>query len=160
VLERLAYAVRALLELPVMSYADPGEQMITTELVALMKPCFPNWDVHGEYNRREQVEKRLGRTLEDGELFYFGIRPDIIVHHAGQKSNLLVVEVKRSVNKNIANDVWKLSGMTASAGEYGYALGVHLTLDVTSQTATRSDVYQNGNLNVELTQTLLVKLQG
>ncbi|MGV1832973.1 hypothetical protein [Agrobacterium vitis] len=157
-LERFAFAVRSLLQLPVLAYADPGEQMITTELVALMKPFFPDWDVHGEYNRREQVEKRLGRLLEDGELVDYGIRPDIIVHHAGEKSNLLIVEVKRSVNNNVANDIWKLSGMTALDGIYGYGLGVHLGVDVVSKKATRCDVYKGGVVNVALTACLEEKL--
>lgn len=152
-LERFAFAVRSLLQLPVFTYADPGEQMITTELVALMQTCFPDWDVHGEYNRREQVEKRLGRLLEDD-----GIRPDIIVHHEGKNSNLLIVEVKHSVNKNIANDIWKLSDMTASNGIYGYGLGTHLGVDMVSKKVTRWDVYKEGVLNAALTSELQEKL--
>lgn len=151
VLKRLSFAVTSLLQLPVLAYADPGEQMITTELVVLMKPLFPDWDVHGEYNRREQIEKRLGRILEDGELAEYGIRPDIIVHHAGQKDNLLVVEVKRSVNRNVENDIWKLRGMTAVDGDYAYRLGVLLQLDVVHQAITRLDVYKAGAIDEGLT---------
>ena len=42
--------------------------------------------------------------------------------------------------------------MTVVGGEYGYAVGVHLVLDVPRHRVNRGHVYINGERNQELTQ--------
>jgi hypothetical protein len=65
----------------------------------------------------------------------------------GKRENLLVVEVKKSANEDFDGDIWKLKGMTEQAGPYGYAVGLHLVIDVKAGTAPRCDVCVDSELN-------------
>jgi hypothetical protein len=71
--------------------------------------------------------KRTPKPISDDEDFYvFSIAPDIIVHHRGEDDlNLLVIELKKSTNREIPEyDDLKLSCFTKQEkDEYGYQLG-------------------------------------
>lgn len=142
-LTQLVEAVRELFQLEQLVYADPGEPNVVSELFAMLRPRFPQHTVSNEYDRREQEIKRLGTSR---------IIPDLIVHRVGdQDENLLVVEVKLAGNYNYASDVRKLNGMTDPDGEYRYAVGVHLILDVPRRRVYRGQVYIDGQVNSDLT---------
>lgn len=47
-LSQLVAAVRDLLHLEDLSYADPGERNVVAELFALLRPCFPDHAVSNE----------------------------------------------------------------------------------------------------------------
>ena len=159
VFDRLAAAVIDLLQTEEVRYANAGERQIVSELFARLRPLFPDWTVSNEYDRREQQQKRLRhRSPRSGVEKEAPITPDIVVHQVGKKENLLVIEVKRHTNKDYERDVWKLSGMTALSGEFGYALGVHLILKVKEGAVAGCDVYVDGITNADLTAELAAKL--
>lgn len=159
-LSRFAVAVRDLLTLDTLRYADPGEQNVVSELFVRLREQFPEWNVSNEYDRRERERKHLAHPDPiTGTAFDADIKPDLIVHHIGTQDNLLVVEVKRHINKDIARDKWKLSGMTDSQGQYGYAAGVHLIVNVPGSSIAGCDVYVNGTVDADLTAWLRNRLQ-
>ncbi|MEH2509477.1 hypothetical protein V1291_000831 [Nitrobacteraceae bacterium AZCC 1564] len=86
--------------------------------------------------------------------------PDLIVHRFGKRENLLVVEVKKSTNRDFEGDIWKLKGMREQAGAYGYLVGLHLVIDVKAAVACRCDVYVDAKLDGELTEWMQLELEG
>ena len=142
-LAQLVVATQELFQLGYLAYADPGEPNVVSELFFLLRPRFPQHAVSNEYDRREQQIKQLGTSK---------IIPDLIVHHIGnQDDNLLVVEVKLAGNYDYEGDVRKLSGMTDPDGEYRYAVGVHLALNVPRRRVNRGQVYIDGQVDPDLT---------
>jgi hypothetical protein len=151
-LATLAIAVRTLLEDRDLAYADPAERAIVARLAVVLEGKFPGWSIGVEWNRREDVIKRLRYDLTEDELIREGaIVPDLIVHRVGKRENLLVVEVKKAANKNFDGDIWKLKGMTEQAGDYGYAAGLHLVVDMRTGVVPQCDVYVDAQLDRELT---------
>ena len=160
-LSTFAGAVRALLGDKELAYADPAERALVARIRDLLHGQYEGWSIDLEWNRREDVIKRLRYGLSDEELLgKDAIVPDLIVHRVGKRENLLVVEVKKSINKDFDGDIRKLKGMTEHAGPYGYAVGVHLVIDVKAGTAPRCDVYVNAELNEDLTEWMRVELGG
>lgn len=151
-IEIFAEAVRAVLRDKELVYANPGERAIVMRLVLQLNGKFPGWSIGFEWDRREDVAKRLRHGVTEDDLIREGlIVPDIIVHRVGKRENLLVVEVKKSGNKDYDGDIWKLEGLTVRAGDYGYAAGLHLVLDVPNGQVVRCDVYVDGALHEGLT---------
>lgn len=143
-LEELAVAVVELFQDTNLTYADPGEPHVVSEIFALLRPRFPDHTVSNEYDRREREIKMLGKSK---------IIPDLVVHRVGhQADNLLVVEIKLHGNYDYERDIRKLCGMTKEKGEYGYAAGVHLVLNVPRRRVTRGHVYIDGAVDSELTK--------
>lgn len=156
-----AGAVRALLGDKELAYADPAERALVARIRDLLHGQYEGWSIDLEWNRREDVIKRLRYGLSDDELIgKDAIVPDLIVHRVGKRENLLVVEVKKSTNKDFDGDIWKLKGMTEQAGPYGYAVGLHLVIDVKAGTAPRCDVYVDAERDEELTEWMRVELGG
>lgn len=146
-----AAAVRALLGDKDLAYADPAERALVARIRDLLHGQYEGWSIDLEWNRREDVIKRLRYGLSDDELIgKDAIVPDLIVHRLGKRENLLVVEVKKASNKDFDGDIWKLRGMTEQAGPYGYTVGLHLVIDVKAGTALRSDVYVDAELALQL----------
>jgi len=160
-LEILAEAVRTVLQDEELIYANPGERAIVMRLTLLLQGKFPGWSIGFEWDRREDVAKRLRHGVTEDELIREGlIVPDIIVHRVGKQENLLVVEVKKSTNKDYDGDIWKLEGMTVQTGDYAYAAGRHLVLDLPSGQVRRSDVYVDGALHEPLTNWMRQQVPG
>ena len=152
VLAIFAEAVRTLLADKELAYADPAERAIVHRLAVLLEGKFSGWSVGVEWNRREDVVKRLAHGATKDELIREGaIVPDLIVHRVGKRENLLIVEVKKSSNKDYEGDIWKLEGMTDQTGDYGYVSGVHLVIDVRAGTVPKCDVYVDSTLDCQLT---------
>lgn len=150
-LNRFAKAVCELIAEADITYANPGEGAITGRLVELMKPHFPDWTVVGQWDRREQDVKELHYAGSKKAALLRKIVPDIIVHHAGTEENLLVVEAKRHVNTDYADDIGKLEGMTAPDGAYHYDIGAHLILNIPERRVVDCNVYVNGAIDADLT---------
>lgn len=143
-LELMAAAVRELFQDAGLVYADPGERHVVSKLCRVLEPRFPEHEVSNEYDRREQDVKKLGKTK---------ITPDLIIHKIGvRESNLLVIEVKLVSNNDFASDVFKLRGMTGPDGDYRYAAGVHLVLDIPNGRVAKGDVYVDGVIDDAPTQ--------
>jgi hypothetical protein len=150
-LEIFAEAVVELLRDAELIYANPGEQAIVARLAQLLPSRFPGWSVGNEWNRRGDVAKRLRHGVTEDDLVREGlIVPDIIVHRVGKRENLLVIEVKKANNKHYDGDIWKLEGMTNQRGDYGYAAGLHIGLDLPTGQVRLCDVYVNGAQDPDL----------
>ncbi|NML96124.1 hypothetical protein [Novosphingobium olei] len=150
-LEIFAEAVVELLQDAELIYANPGERAIVARLVQLLPSRFPGWSVGSEWNRREDVAKRLRHGVTEDDLVREGlIVPDIIVHRVGKRENLLIIEVKKANNKHYDGDIWKLEGMTDQRGDYGYAAGLHIALDLPAGQVRLCDVYVNGEQDPDL----------
>ncbi len=151
-------AVKRFLQQEELAYADNDETALSSVLFAQMFGQYPGWHVNAEWEKHKQDSKWMdaaGRA--DGELAT-KIRPDIVVHIVGQRKNLLVVEMKREVNKNRARDIEKLIGLTLLGGDYGYAVGVHLIVDIAESVATGCNVYINGAIDDHWTTWLRERL--
>lgn len=136
-----AAAVRALLEDKELAYADPAECALVARVRDLLRGRYEGWSTDLEWNRGEDVIKRLRYGLSENELVGEDvIAPDLIVHRVGKRESLLVVEVKKSTNKDFDSDIWPLKGKPEQAGPYGYAMGLHLVTDVKAGTAPRCDI--------------------
>jgi hypothetical protein len=148
-----ASAVRELLRDGDLAYADPSERAIVGRLQSFLAGKYEGWSIDVEWSRRESVIKRLSYKSSEEELIrHSAIVPNLIVHRVGKKENLLVVEVKKATNKDFDGDVWKLRGMTDHAGDFAYALGIHLVVDVKLGAAPRCDVYFDADLSDDLTR--------
>ena len=159
----LIHAVRDLLQDEQVRYGAPGEENVVSELFWRVRPRFPGYRVSSEYNRREGQVKRLNYPDANGVVAEEPprIRPDLIVHRIGdQEDNLLVVEAKLITNDDFEKDVWKLRGMTDQAGDYRYATGVHLVLDVPQGRVAGCDVYIDGAADPEATRWLADRFAG
>lgn len=160
ILAHFSTAVRELLADDDIAKANPYEISLTTELMALMIPHFPDWRVNAEWSRREAVEKKIAWNDEQGHEQLKTIRPDIIVHHMHTQENLLVVEAKRlGASQHPANDILKLNMMTLrrSSNEdyhYGYEFGIHLIIDAPNRRIASCDVYVDGQVDGDLTAAL------
>ena len=154
-----AEAVLALLADKELAYADPSERAIVHRLAVLLEGKFPGWSLGVEWNRREDVVKKLAHGATEDDLIREGtIVPDLIVHRVGKRENLLVVEVKKSSNKNYAGDIWKLKGMTCQKGDYRYAVGVHLVVDVPASIIRKCDVYMDATWDENLSAWIHARL--
>ncbi|RWP12581.1 hypothetical protein [Mesorhizobium sp.] len=82
------------------------------------------------------------------------------------EENLLVVEMKRSgVKRGLEDDNLKLTLMTRQVStnpdyHYGYAVGVHLILNIPESKVTGCDVYINGEVDKARTEALRQQLPG
>lgn len=154
-LDMFAATVLDLLEEEGLAYANPAERAIVGRLAVLLEGRFFGWDISVEWNRREDMIKRLHYGLTDEDLERAGaIIPDLLIHRIGKAENLLVVEIKKVTNKDYAGDIWKLEGMTIKDGAYAYAAGLHLILDMPGRSVVCCDVYIDGAIDENLTSRL------
>ena len=112
---------------------DVNERSITHKLAEYLQLEFPEWHVDCEYNRSGPLPKRLQITADtpvraddtEAQTVY----PDIIVHRRNTDENLLVIEVKKSSNRNRAEwDRQKLEAFK-EAEDYKYDYAVFLKFE-------------------------------
>lgn len=135
---RVATAVEALFvnDSILLDY-DVGERTIVAKLAAYLKGVFPSHDVDVEYNRHGLDPK----TVELSSECYGGgdhrIFPDVIVHRRSEdRQNLLVIEVKKSTNREPrACDEAKIRALK---DQYGYEYGVMIELPAGKGASTRT----------------------
>ena len=108
-----------------------GERTVVAKLASYMAPLFRDYDVDVEYNRHG-LDPHDPKVLTLGPECRGGgkkkVYPDIIVHRRGvlHGHNLLVVEVKRSLNTEPRScDRAKIKAMKT---KYGYRFGVLIEL--------------------------------
>src|SRR5262249_49353000 len=133
---------------------DINERTLTHKLAEHLARRFRKWHVDCEYNRNEDEGKRLPfcDEVSTGDTEGRTIYPDIIVHKRRTTENLIVVEVKKTTNKEVKNDIWKLEGLTKSGGGYAYRCGLHLIVDCESKTIADAKVYVAGSRDDELSE--------
>jgi hypothetical protein len=113
---------------------NANERSMTHKFAEHLQRQFPDWNVDCEYNRNGSIPKKLlpmtdlrvSPADEDGHTVF----PDIIVHRrkettaSGQRPNLLVIEAKKSSNKD-DSDRQKLEAF-GSDEHYVYSFSVAL----------------------------------
>ncbi|MGD9479069.1 hypothetical protein [Shinella sp. G-2] len=158
VLAILVDAVHRLLKQEELVYADNNEPALSIELYGQMRGQYPGWNVNAEWDKFAQDPKLMDKAGKyDGELATV-IRPDVVVHRVGERKNLLVVEMKRDVNKKRQGDIDKLIGLTRQDGDYGYAVGVHLIVNIKASIITGCDAYIDGAVDADWTAWLRERL--
>lgn len=131
---------------------DVNERTIAHRFALYLEEHFDNYDIDVEYNRNLEKGKHEPKYVhivkslflesyqkakennDDIQSFLEQVTtyPDIIIHERGNnKHNLLVIEIKKSNNKdNWEIDKRKLEGFTRKDEGYGYKLGLHLIINI------------------------------
>jgi hypothetical protein len=143
-----------------------SERCITHKLANYLEEKFFGFDVDCEYNRKynlvemandikrviiseeEMIEIAKDRINENDT---YSVYPDIIVHKRESNNNHLIIEIKKSNNKNSSDkkfDKKKLERFTDKVDNdltYEYKLGIYLEIGVEEKTGNESKCYfQNG----------------
>jgi hypothetical protein len=108
---------------------NENERSISHRLGMYLQEEFTQWDVDCEYNRNYEAIKSLELPRTDtsfDDTNAVTVFPDIIVHHRGASDNLLVVEVKKSTNRDSGN--WDIQKLRAYKDQLHYEYAVFLRL--------------------------------
>lgn len=112
-----------------------NERTICARLAVHLKAVFQGYDVDVEYNRhgmdpkRVEVDPGLGKDL---------VYPDVIVHRRGtDESNLLVMEVKKSTNREPRGRDRKKLKCCVEQFKYEFAVLVDIPIRARGTTAGR-----------------------
>lgn len=119
-------------ESPELDFGNIHERSTAHRLAVHLEPHFNTWNVDCEYDRNEQLQKKLN-GIEDcrSRRETNRILPDIIIHHRqarGREHNLLVIELKKNAQED-ACDRKKLELLTEPSGQYQYQLGLYVHID-------------------------------
>ena len=82
---------------------NANERSITHRLAIYLESEFPGYDVDCEYNRDGFSSKRLRvhkESIDSDDTNGTTVYPDIIIHHRGKKSNFIVIEAKKTSNRD------------------------------------------------------------
>lgn len=105
---------------------DLNERSITHKFAEHLQLEFPEWNVDCEYNRDQFDIKRLDlppRTdISSDDLDAKTVFPDIIVHCRGTDQNIVVIEVKKSTNRE--RDDWDMRKLVAFKEQLGYRIAL------------------------------------
>lgn len=131
--ERVNRAIQHLIERDAFLLVyDVNERSIAHMLALHLQQEFEDWHVDCEYNRDgPHKPKRLPRKekIYSDDVNARTVFPDIIVHHRGERCNLLVIEIKKTTNaQSNDNDIAKLR-LFKSDMEYAFALFLRLRTD-------------------------------
>ena len=109
---------------------DANERAITHRLACYLQTSFPEWDVDCEYNRNHDQAKRLhsiaSRNAQMDNTNGKTVFPDIIVHKRGTNNNLLVIEVKKSTNRETEH--FDFAKLDAYKNELNYKFALFIKL--------------------------------
>lgn len=107
------------------------ERSVAHKLAEYLQQEFSEYHVDCEYNRDENLSKRLNGIFEcknnqnnSSDLVY----PDIIIHRRNTNDNLLVIEIKTSNNSEEC-DFKKLELFTDLSEKFKYQFGLFLKFD-------------------------------
>lgn len=133
---------------------DVNERSITHKLAMYLDQTFgKEYDVDCEYNRNiddSRNRKMIDIIISELESTTQSVYPDIIVHKRGRNdSNLLVVEVKKSTNRDNGDfDIKKLECYTdsCSSSSFTYTYGVFIKLFASEEKYINPEVlyFKNG----------------
>jgi hypothetical protein len=107
---------------------DVHERSVAHKLAEYLQQQFSGWNVDCEYNLHGIDTKILPRECDNHYREY--VYPDIIIHHRGYDSNMLVIEIKLRRSESVdACDNAKLVEFTKKSGDYKYRLGLFIGFD-------------------------------
>lgn len=104
---------------------DANERSITHRLAIYLQEEFLEYNVDCEYNRVGENPKKIGdfkkrldnfkKKIDSDDANAVTVYPDIIVHHRGTRDNFIVIEVKKTSNKD-GDDLEKLKAYKSDLG--------------------------------------------
>ncbi|MFA5423717.1 MAG: hypothetical protein WC374_07645 [Phycisphaerae bacterium] len=106
-------------------HTEVNERALTHQFAVYLADEFLGYSVDCEYNRNGIDKKKLRsfrKEIYSDDTEGATVYPDIIVHHRGTKSNFIVIEAKKTSNKN-QEDIRKLEAYKKELG-YKYAVFV------------------------------------
>jgi len=113
---------------------DANERSISHRLAVYLEPLFFDWNVDCEYNRNLDDIKKLNLPIKEvstADLDAKTVYPDIIVHKRGSENNLLVIEIKKSSNKD-NQGIFDRKKLEAFRSQLGYKFAVFICMNVES----------------------------
>ena len=127
--EKVKKALQTLLECDLyLLEVHAHERSVSHRLACYLQKEFPDYNVDLEYNRMNDLKKKLKGIKECSEQRRKEtVYPDIIVHKRGKKDNLLVIELKTSnlSEKSKKCDIKKLELFTSDK-DFEYKLGLFI----------------------------------
>lgn len=96
---------------------------MTHKFTEALQRLFRSWHVDCEYNRDDEIPKRIELPPNPEQTVY----PDIIIHRRGPGNNLPVIEGKPSDASKSAIDYDKQKLKAYMSGKLGYRYGLLLT---------------------------------
>jgi|WetSurSiteA1Bulk_404760.scaffolds.fasta_scaffold45999_2 hypothetical protein len=134
-------------------HVDASERSISHKLAEHLQGQFFDYHVDCEYNRHRDDVKRL--NFYDGEKAYPNdteaktVFPDIIIHEREHdERNLLVIEIKKSTNRDNERDLLKLKAFTdidrPIDERFCYSMGLFLEFDCEEGNLSEVRVFRNG----------------
>ena len=82
---------------------DANERSITHRLAIYLEAKFPEYDVDCEYNRNGIDPKKLNGfkdKVDPDDTNAVTVFPDIIIHRRGKSENIIVIEAKKTSNRD------------------------------------------------------------
>lgn len=113
---------------------DANERSISHRLAVYLEKEFEGWHIDCEYNRKSIDRKTLDfsdKYMSMCDVIAKTVFPDIIVHQRGIKSNLLVIEMKKSTNQMKDDFDHSKLEQYKSQLEYKYAVFLRMNTDKT-----------------------------
>ena len=118
---------------------DINERALTFRLATYIQVEFPDWQADCEYNRDDDMPKRLSfgqARVSVGSTEARTVYPDIIVHKRRTTENLIVIEAKKSTTSHTGEDMEKLEAYVSQYGYlHAYAIEIPVGKDVTDSKA-------------------------
>jgi len=119
-------------ENPHLFVVDINERSIMHKFAEILQKIIGDrWDVDCEYNRNGHDAKYLDLSVDhirSDDLTSCTVYPDIIIHKRDTSNNLLVIELKKSTNKQPrSKDYRKLSAYRSQLG-YEYAVFIQFEM--------------------------------
>src|SRR4051812_40564427 len=124
---------------------EAGERALTHRLAVYFEKQFSGWEIDCEYDRLGDRTLRLphGSIVSIDDHFAKSIYSDIVVYQRAIPNNLLVVEVRKSINHQLLeHDQYKLRALTDPYLWFAYWIGVLLTFG--KMQVTTSEIYISG----------------
>jgi len=127
---------------------NTNERSINHKLAEYLQEKFKEWHVDCEYNRDGHSIKRRA-IIENGivktnDITQKTVFPDIIVHRRDTSENLLVIEMKKSNNRNIEDDIDKLKEFTQDPLNYKFGFFICFNIPYNEQSFYELEIYKEG----------------
>jgi len=110
---------------------DVNERSISHKLAEYLQQLFSDYHVDCEYNKNNEMPKYINNFWNKVKIKDPLVYPDINVHLRNTNINVLVIEIKKSTNKDLEErdfDLVKLKAYLSKGDEYCYQFGVFVDL--------------------------------
>jgi len=111
------------------------ENSITHHIACYLKKYIQGWHIDCEYNRDLRETKSISGIGD--------IRPDIIIHHRNSSSNLMIIEIKKNLDKS-DRDEQKIRKLTDPNLHFFYNLGIYLNIFESNPPIFKGKIFKTG----------------